>query len=258
MFIFKNKAQYFHNIVPLLLVSIFPKPLAHLNLPRMATTTSSGSIYISPSALAFDIPRESVPPTSDILLFHKSLPSYSPSSTIPLPTIAKSLGISNLLIKDERLRFGLPSFKPLGLVWAIRNAIIDELSESLPEPLPAGIPLAELAAKAKEEQTKLITATDGKLGRIVAKLGKYFGVESINTRIFVAEGTDERVKDSIKSEGAEILVAPGDFEVAIREAWLHSVATDGVLVNIDAEENYEDIPKVRLYSLWLCDLLRTS
>lgn len=71
-------------------------------------------------------------------------------------------------------------------------------------------------------------------------------MESINTRIFVAEDLEESVKDSIKAEGAEVIVAPGDFEVAIREAWLHSVATDGVLVLIDAEENYEDIPNVSL------------
>jgi len=60
----------------------------------------------------------------------------------------------------------------------------------------------------------------------------------------VAEDLEESVKESIKAEGAEVIVVQGDFETAVRESWLHSVSTDGVLVNIDAEENYEDIPRV--------------
>lgn len=210
----------------------------------MPDAKNSRNLYTHADALNATLPGNLLPPVREILSFHKSLPEYNVTPVLSQPKIAESLGLKDVIIKDERLRFGLPSFKPLGLAWAMRNAIIAELSETLSESLSNDISLQDLAKKAKEEQIKLITATDGKLGMIVAKLGKYFGVESINTRIFVAEETDENLIASIKAEGAEVLVAPGDFEVAVREAWLHSVSTDGVLVSIDAEENYEDVPRV--------------
>ncbi len=91
---------------------------------------------------------------------------------------------------------------------------------------------------------KLIAASDGKLGHAVARLGKLFGVEGINTRIFIPASAEERVKQAVRNEGAEAIIVEGDFEEAVREAWLHSVAVDGVLVDIDEDENYEDIPRV--------------
>lgn len=96
---------------------------------------------------------------------------------------------------------------------------------------------------------KLIAASDGKLGQAVARLGKLFGVEGINTRIFIPSDADESVGQKVRNEGAEAIVVEGTMEEAVREAWLHSVAVDGVLVDIEEDENYEDIPRVcRLYS----------
>ncbi|KAG4433487.1 hypothetical protein IFR05_011025 [Cadophora sp. M221] len=213
----------------------------------MSTTPlSQRNIYTNPNASSYSSSPSCACTISSntIFDFHTSLPTYTgPSELIPLPKLATSLHLKNLYLKDESHRFGdLPSFKPLGLSWGIRNGIIDELSEETPS-ISATISLSDLAVKAKEAQMKLIAASDGKLGQAVARLGKLFGVEGINTRIFIPVDAEESVKEAVRKEGAEAIVVEGDFEETVREAWLHSVAVDGVLVDIEEDENYEDIPK---------------
>jgi len=91
---------------------------------------------------------------------------------------------------------------------------------------------------------KLIAASDGKMGQAIARLGKLFGVEGINTRIFIPSDVDGGVAEKVRQEGAEAIIVEGTMEEAVREAWLHSVAVDGVLVDVEEDENYEDIPRV--------------
>lgn len=73
-------------------------------------------------------------PPSDpqVGVFHRTLPHYSPTPLISLPEIAKELGISHLLLKDESSRFGLPAFKILGASWATTQAIRTRLKDELP------------------------------------------------------------------------------------------------------------------------------
>lgn len=240
----KSSLNLTYYIPSILQLSQLPTHFRNISSFNMTPSTPSQRIFMNPNALDYTLPEFGTPPVSQILNFHKSLPDYTPSPLISLPILAKSLNLKSLIIKDERKRLSLPSHKPLGLAWAIYNAILAELSETLPSPLSPSLPIEELFSLAKEAQMKLITATDGKLGVMVAKLGKVFGVESINTRIFVGEEMDEETREVIRREGAEVIVVEGGFEAVVREAWLHSVATDGVLISIEAEENYEDIPKV--------------
>ncbi|KAH7308739.1 diaminopropionate ammonia-lyase family protein [Rhexocercosporidium sp. MPI-PUGE-AT-0058] len=209
----------------------------------MSTTPLPRSIYTNPAAASYSSSPSEALTSNTVFDFHTSLPTYiGPSELIPLANLATSLHLKNLYLKDESHRFrDLPSFKPLGLSWGIRNGIITELSEETP--ISPTISLSELAIKAKEAQMKLIAASDGKFGQAVARLGKLFGVEGINTRIFIPGDAEESVKGGVRREGAEAIVVDGGMEEAVREAWLHSVAVDGVLVDVEEDENYEDIPR---------------
>jgi diaminopropionate ammonia-lyase len=215
--------------------------------------SSTPRIITNPSGLTYTSSPSPALASNAVFDFHQSLPTYTgQTNLIPLPTLAKALNIKHLFLKDESFRFGdLPSFKPLGISWAIRNGIIAELSEEASTPIPDDISLADLAVKAKEGNIKLIAASDGKLGKIVARLGKMFGVEGINTRIFIPEAATCDVKEGIKGEGAEVIEVPGDFEDAMREACLHAVAVDGVLIDIDEVENYVDVPRVSLFGSYM-------
>ena len=217
----------------------------------VADMSSVNNVFINPKAAVHTLPSNIARPGPEIRDFHKYLTDYSTTQLIALPNIAEQISVNKVLIKDERHRYGLPSFKPLGIAWAIRNALIDELSETSVTPISSDISLLDLASKTKDARIKLVTATNGKLGQIVGKLGKEFGVEGINTRIFVESGLSADVKDGIRREGAEVIEIDGDMEVVVREAWLHAVAVDGVFVGIDAEENYREFPKVSKKELQL-------
>lgn len=208
--------------------------------------TESFRIVSNPTAISYTSTPSNTLTTTAILDFHASIPAYSgPTRLVHLPSLHPNF--KSLYMKDESHRLSLPYFKPLGLSWAIRNAIIDELSEqasfsSLPA-IPEDISLLDLAAKAKEGQIKLIAASDGKLGQTVARLGKCFGIEGINTRIFVPHSVAGNVLEEVRAEGVEAIEVNGDLEDAMREAVLHSVAVDGVFVDLEEEEGYEDVPR---------------
>jgi diaminopropionate ammonia-lyase len=205
--------------------------------------------FTNPAALTYTSNPSPALTSHTIFNFHKSLPTYTgPSPLTSLPTLAKTLNLQNLYLKDESLRFAdLPSFKPLGLAWAIRAGIIAELSEESPVSISEDISLADLAAKAKEANIKLIAGSDGKLGKTVARLGKLFGVEGVFTRIFVPTSAPEGVGEGLRKEGVEVIPVEGGLEEAMREAVLHSVAVDGVFVDLEEVEGYEDIPGVSLH-----------
>ncbi|CZT50933.1 uncharacterized protein RSE6_12007 [Rhynchosporium secalis] len=210
----------------------------------MSTPSCSSKIYTNPRAATYTSTLSPSLLSNTILDFHASLPIYTgPSPLIPLPKLSSSTHIKTLYLKDESQRLTLLSFQPLGLSWAIHNGILAELSESLPSPLPPETSLQDLATKAKEAQMKVIAASEGSLGPSVARLSKVFGVEGINTRIFIPGDAREEVGEEVRREGAEAIIVVGGIEDAVREAWLHSVATDGVMVGMEEEENYEDIPR---------------
>src|SRR4051812_43861183 len=141
-------------------------------LHRMSKPSSKMAtrIFTNVAAQTYSSPASAAATSSTIFNFHKSLPTYdSPTSLISLPALISASNFKNVFLKDERFRFGdLPSSEPLGIVWAIRNGIIAELSEETSSPIPQDISLSELAEKAKEGNIKLVVASDGNLGFIVA------------------------------------------------------------------------------------------
>src|SRR5699024_419849 len=55
--------------------------------------------------------------------FHSTIPGYQPTPLVFLDHLARRLGISSLLVKDESHRFGLNAFKSLGGSFAIARTL---------------------------------------------------------------------------------------------------------------------------------------
>jgi diaminopropionate ammonia-lyase len=200
---------------------------------------SQNPFYTNPLARSY-IAQTRPDNSTEIKKFYTSLPAFKPTSLIPLPSLAKELGIKHAFVKAEVDRLGLPSFKMLGASWAVRQAVIQRCA------LPSDSGIEELRKGVREMGVKLCAATDGNHGRAVARVGQLLGVGE--TKIFVPKGLGERAKELIASEGAEVIVVDGDYDDAVRVAHKWGGETSGgMLIEGTAFEGYEDVPRVCRY-----------
>ncbi|KAK8034455.1 hypothetical protein PG993_009450 [Apiospora rasikravindrae] len=188
---------------------------------------------------------------STVLAFHQSLPSYNETTLHTLPSLAVSLGLSHVLVKDESDRFGLPAFKILGASWAVYRAVLAALD--LDPGQRNGMSVENLGSAARDRGLRIVTSTEGNCGRAVARMAKYLGLP---VRVFVPEYMNEATRQKIRSEGAEVLVVKGSYEDTIpfirKEA---EERTGSVLVLDVGLEGYEVVPKyfVEGYSSMLAE-----
>lgn len=128
-----------------------------------------------------------------------------------LSELASALDVGAIMVKDEQSRLGLPSFKVLGGSWAI-NRLVGAVAGS---EVPARS-WEELLAQAEQIGPRtLVTATDGNHGRGVARMAGLLGFAAV---VLVPDDMVRVRIDAIASEGAEVVVVDGDYDVAVAQA----------------------------------------
>lgn len=173
---------------------------------------------------------------SSVLSFHKRLPNYAQTPLHRLPRhICREIEVAEVLVKDESNRFGLPAFKILGASWASYCTIAGRLG------LPLTCDLEELRKTARQKNIFLFTATDGNHGRAVARIASILGVQA---KVYVPKIMAEMTKQLIGGEGAEVIVANGDYDEAVRQADKQSHESGGFLIQDMGWTGYEEVPKV--------------
>ncbi|MFL6087172.1 MAG: pyridoxal-phosphate dependent enzyme [Mycobacterium sp.] len=164
-------------------------------------------------------PRE----TEEVRQFHQSLPDYKVTPLVPLPSVAATLDLGAVLVKDESLRLGLPAFKMLGASWAVHRAL----------------------GSVDRDRRRLITATDGNHGRAVARMAALLDLPAT---VVVPRDVSEGAIALIRKEGAEVRVVDTPYDEAVREAALLAEASpDALLVQDTSWPGYEDVPR------WIVD-----
>ncbi|MHB8262403.1 MAG: diaminopropionate ammonia-lyase [Acidimicrobiales bacterium] len=148
---------------------------------------------------------------------HQHLPGYEVTPLVDLPSIASSLGISRLMVKDESARLGLPAFKVLGASWAALRALEEHFGTALARGMHSVDDLRHRvdSLTAASGMLTLAAATDGNHGRAVAYMARVLGLRS---HIFVPRGTTEARIAAITGEGAEVSVVNGTYYDAVRQA----------------------------------------
>ncbi|KAF7136910.1 hypothetical protein CNMCM5793_006572 [Aspergillus hiratsukae] len=187
-------------------------------------------IYFNPSAAEERCDSSNI---QGLNHFHHSLPGYRPTSLVSLPEIAAELGVKAVLVKDESNRFGLPSFKVLGASWGCYRSVVSHLG------LSPTVGLEDVKQRLKESPVTLFAATEGNHGRAVAFMARHLGVTS---GIFVPASMDEETRNRIASEGAEVVISDGDYDQAVKEAWVASRNDGGLLIQDTAFDGYEEVP----------------
>ena len=171
-----------------------------------------------------------------IAAFHRSLPGFAATPLVPLPGEAATLGVARVLVKHERERLGLPSFKIVGAIWAVNVA----LAQRAGAPAPAAFTELLALAPALPDGTTLTTATDGNHGRAVAHAARLLGLPA---RITVPAGTAPARIDAIASEGAEVRIDAGSYDDAVRAVAAEAARDRAhVLVSDTSWLGYEAIP----------------
>lgn len=170
--------------------------------------------------------------------FHQSIDTYSVTPLISLPGLAERLQIGHLFIKDESHRFGLKAFKGLGGSYAIYRLYDKIWREEYGKPLtPARfwteVPGSQLGP------SHFCTATDGNHGRGVAWMARLINRKAT---IYMPRNSASARIENIKSEGAEVVVVDGDYDLAVRTAAARAAANNWQMISDTSYEGYTEIP----------------
>lgn len=210
-----------------------------------SSSISPSTIHLNPAAREWRHGSSSQPQSeSPVRALHRSLPDYASSPLRSLPSLARTLNLSHVLLKDESSRFGLPSFKILGASWAVYRAVAARLGLDPGCYSDSGLSL--LAAEAKQrglDNLRLVTCTEGNWGRAMARMAGYLGLKAV---VYVPEHVHPATRDLIRGEGAEVRVVEGaDYDAALEAAKRGGKdGGEGLLVMDIGWEGYEDVPQV--------------
>ena len=151
-----------------------------------------------------------------------------------MPELAAEWNVRRVVVKDESARLGLPAFKALGVFYAIHRVLSDRARRSLDD-------LATLRAAAQLQPLELVTATDGNHGRALAHVA---GLLGLPCRVFVPDVVAPAAIESIRGEGAEVVVVPEDYDKAVALAAEDAdTRATAVLIQDTAWPGYEEIPQ---------------
>lgn len=153
--------------------------------------------------------------------FHQSLPGYAPTPLFSLRSLAKYLGLADILVKDESFRFGLNSFKVLGSSYAIAQYLK---------------PFAKF--KSHPLQT-FATATDGNHGAGLAWSAKKFSQNSV---VYMPKGSSLHRLAKIKELGAQAEITDFNYDDTVRYVAQLAEEKGWVLFQDTAWEGYTAIP----------------
>ena len=182
-------------------------------------------------------------PVAGVAGFHRSLPGYAVTRLVPVPGLARELGVRRVFVKEEASRLGLPAFKVLGASYAVSRA----LSERYGAGGGRALPLDELrAAAAAHDPVELIAATDGNHGRAVARFARLLGLPS---RIFFPEGLSAAASSALAAEATEVVELDRSYDGVVLAAQqaAEGAGNAALLIQDTSWPGYEQIPQ------WITD-----
>ena len=172
------------------------------------------------------------------LSFHESLPNYTPTQLVPLTSLAKSLGIKNIYVKDESTRFNLKAFKGLGGTYAMYKILCDKLKVDAKNINYTFFNAPNI--KSKISDVTFVTATDGNHGKGVSWATGLFGCQSI---VFMPKGSSEKRAQAIRDVGpAKVEITDKNYDETVAYAKKISEENGWVLIQDTAWDGYEEIP----------------
>jgi len=174
---------------------------------------------------------------AEIRRFHEGLPFYRLTPLVSLDHLAAYLGVKEIRVKDESVRFGLGSFKGLGASYAMAAALAGRMQLPL-DNLSYGT-VQDVRFKEQRSRITCVTATDGNHGKAVAWLARELGCKAV---VYMPAGSSPARFNSIRECGAEVSVIDGNYDDAVFLAEKKALENDWLLIQDTARPGYKEIP----------------
>lgn len=152
--------------------------------------------------------------------FFDARPQLAPTPLHDLPTLARSLNLGRLMVKDETARFGLNAFKLLGARFAMATLQAEGS-------LPPG--------------HTVVCASEGNHGRAVARAARD---AQCHARVYMAADAAQARVDAIAGEGATVIRVKGSYDDAVRMLGADAAAHGWTIVSDTSWDGYERIPRL--------------
>ena len=169
--------------------------------------------------------------------FHSTIPGYEPTPLTALDHLARRLGVSQVLVKDESKRFGLNAFKALGGSYAMARHLGEQLGLSQDQLTFEALGTPE--AREKLGERTFVTATDGNHGRGVAWAARQLGHRAV---VYMPKGSARERLANIRAQGAQAEITGLNYDDAVRLADRMGREHGWTLIQDTAWPGYEDIP----------------
>lgn len=126
--------------------------------------------------------------------FFGARPELTSTPLLSFPRLAAELKIKELLVKDESCRFGMDSFKIVGVMYAVHKLV---------------------STGRIGRATRFVCATDGNHGRAVSRAARELGLRAT---VYVPAMLSASRLNSLEKEGAEVIRVAGNYDDAVRQA----------------------------------------
>ena len=156
---------------------------------------------------------------SSVRTFLQRLPQPHFTPLHHLPALASEMGVGDIRVKDESARYGLNSFKILGVTYAVGSL---------------------LGEGRLTEGSVLACATEGNHGRAVARVA---AANHLEAKVYVAANTNRSRREAIEAEGAKVVAVDGSYDDAVRQAARDADRFGWLLVSDTSWPGYEEIPR---------------
>ena len=182
--------------------------------------------------LGTGLPDPSILPQDDPVAVARLLslcPAHAATPLLDLPELAKLAGVGQLLVKDERGRMGLGSFKALGAAYAIAH----DAAQVVRDGTWAGAWDNALVGR------RYITASAGNHGLSVAAGAHLFGAEAT---IYIADTVPEAFATRLRAKGATVARSGANYEESMAAAEAAAKAEGATLLSDSSWPGYTDPP----------------
>lgn len=174
----------------------------------------------------------------ETLEFHRSLPGYAVTAVYALPALAATMGLKNIVVKDEGARFGVQAFKPLGASYSVFCFLKQQYKARFGTELSVK-DFLEPETMQRLGKFTFCAATDGNHGRAVAWTAHHLGQHAV---IYMPANTAiSRIKN-IEAEGATAVLVDGTFDECVALCDKDARANGWQVIADTAYPGYMELP----------------